>query len=161
MLVDVDPQIQRARLKERGHTEEQIETRINGQYSTPLKQEVLESRISADEYGNIVHLQNNGDNSAEIESKFIEMLSVVDIFGELRMKSIFAELGIEHKFQEIYSNLKSQYDSPSRLYHDWSHIVACMNKLYNIKHEIANEDFIVLFLSLLFHDVIYDTSNAS
>lgn len=159
LLIDVDPQEQRKRLQGRGHTDEQIETRINSQFSTELKQEVMEQRIKEEEYGNIVHLNNNGNNEAEIEKKFNEMLSVVDVFWELRMKSVFADLGIEQKFLEIYAKLKLQYDSPSRLYHDWSHIVECMNKLYNIKHMISKEDFVVIFLSLLFHDVVFESSH--
>ena len=124
-----------------------------------MKQEVMENRITEDEYGNIVHLKNNGENSAEIEKKFNEMLSVVDIFGELRMKSVFTELRIESGFPEVYKTLKSQYDTPARLYHDWSHVVECMNKLSPIQHLLSKEDFVVLFLSLLFHDMVYEPSN--
>ena len=159
LLIDVDPEIQRARLRERGHTDEQVETRIKSQFSTEMKQEAMEKRISEDEYGNIVHLHNNGNNEAEIEKKFNEMLSAIDIFGALRMKSIFTQLGIEDAFMEVYTQLKSKYDTPSRVYHDRSHIVDCMNKLYHLKPTMTDEEFQTLFLAFLFHDVVYESMN--
>jgi len=49
------------------------------------------------------------------------------------------------------------YDTSERLYHNWFHIIACLNILYEIKKSISHEEFIALFFAILFHDAIYSS----
>lgn len=54
--------------------------------------------------------------------------------------------------------MKSLYDSFERAYHNRFHITHCLDQLYQVKKDIDEESFMLLFLALIFHDVVYDTS---
>lgn len=156
VVIWVDSKIQEKRLTWRWHNSDEIKRRINSQFSSLEKQEIIEEEIHNTKYGKLLPFINNGDNALEIEQMFFQMLSNVDIYWELRIKSVLHELWISGKFQEIYNSLKLQYDAPERAYHNWSHIVDCLDKLYQVKHVITQEDFHKIFFSILYHDVIYN-----
>jgi predicted metal-dependent HD superfamily phosphohydrolase len=86
------------------------------------------------------------------------MLSNVDIYWGLRIKSIFQKLWIAEKWQQLYKEIKALYDTPERRYHNWFHIVACLNNLYEIKEKISEDDFNILFFAIIFHDCIYNAT---
>ena len=48
------------------------------------------------------------------------------------------------------------YSETDRYYHDLTHIVACQNKLAPYRDR---EDYLQLFLAVLWHDLIYDTKS--
>jgi predicted metal-dependent HD superfamily phosphohydrolase len=50
------------------------------------------------------------------------------------------------------------YDNPDRLYHNWFHVVACLNELYEVKEYLFNEEFIPLVFAIIFHDAVYNSS---
>ncbi|MCK9272898.1 pantetheine-phosphate adenylyltransferase [Candidatus Gracilibacteria bacterium] len=158
VLIGVDKQVQQTRLSGRGHNSKQIETRINSQFSTSKKREVLGQKIEKTGYGNAIEFENNGNNSTQIKKIFNQMLSSVDVFGELRIKSVLAKLGMEDKWLEIYGKIKPMYDNPDRLYHNWFHVVACLNELYEVKEYLFNEEFIPLVFAIIFHDAVYNSS---
>ncbi len=155
LLIWVDEQVQSDRLKWRWHDNDEIQRRINSQYSSEKKQAILQSNIQSDKYGSLLNIENNGDNSEEIEALFLQMVSNVDIYGELRIQSMFEKLNIWDKFLKTYHMLKSMHDSPERAYHNWFHIVACLNHLYTVKSHLDEQGFKEIFLSILFHDSIY------
>ncbi|NUJ97787.1 pantetheine-phosphate adenylyltransferase [Candidatus Gracilibacteria bacterium] len=158
VLIGVDNEVQKERLSGRNLDNEQIERRVKNQFSTDRKKEVISASIKTTGYGNLVDFDNNGNNDdLIIEEKFNQMLCTVDIYGELRMKSVFTKLGIEDKWIDIYAKLKPMYDTSERLYHNWFHIIACLNILYEIKKSISHEEFIALFFAILFHDAIYSS----
>lgn len=161
VLIWVDEEVQQYRLSGRNLGNEQIERRLKSQFSTTKKRQIISNEMKSTWYGNLIDFENNWDNEGEIEEKFNKILSSVDVFWELRIKSIFNKLWIEDKWLDIYAKLKPMYDGPERLYHNWFHIVACLNELYEIKKNMSEEDFIVLFFSILFHDAIYNSKAKS
>lgn len=80
VVVDVAPEVQKQRLADRGHTPEQIETRIQSQFSTEAKLEKIHQEIEKAEYGKILSIENNGNNEQEIDQLFNQMVAQVDIF---------------------------------------------------------------------------------
>lgn len=157
VLVWVDDKVQQERLSARGLDSEQIERRINSQFTTEKKREIISSNIKKTWYWKLLDFENNRDNELEIEVQFNKMLCNVDVFGEIRIRSIFKRLGIENKWLDIYSIVKPMYDTPDRLYHNWFHIVSCLDELYEIKRIIPENDFLTLFFAILFHDAVYDS----
>jgi len=158
VLVWVNHETQQHRLSERDLSGEQIETRIKSQYSNELKKSKISEHIQDSWYGYLNEFENSGANAPEISQLFDKVLSSVDIFWELRIQSVFHSLGKEALWQDLYAKLKLCYDDPKRLYHNWFHIVACLNHLYEIKSILHQDDFHQLFLAILFHDSIYDIS---
>jgi dephospho-CoA kinase len=80
VVVDVDPEVQKQRLAGRGHTPEEIEARIQSQFSTEAKLEKINQEIEKTAYGKILSIKNNGDNEQEIDQLFNQMVAQVDIF---------------------------------------------------------------------------------
>jgi len=161
VVVWVNQQTQQERLsKHRGLGFEQIERRVNSQFSTEMKKKVIQKQIDGDWYWDLIDIENNWNSDEEIKQAFNRMVSLLDVFGELRIQSVLSKLGFWDKFIELYWKLKPLHDTPERLYHNWFHIVDCLNKLYEIKHELEEDEFIVLFFAILFHDSVYNT-NAS
>lgn len=157
VLIWVNERTQQERLASRWLNLEQIERRVNSQFSTNRKKQALSKSISDEWYWNVVDLENNWKNETEIEDSFNKMLCGVDVFWELRIKSVFRMIWMEEKWLDIYAVLKPMYDGPERLYHNWFHIVSCLNMLYDIKNHISKDEFIALFFAILFHDAIYDS----
>ena len=160
VLVWVSKEVQRDRLwNSRNHNEEELERRINSQFSTEKKSEIINSQINEKKYWNLESIENNWNNDEEIKILFNKVLSNVDLYWELRIKSVLKTLQLEDKFEKLYWDLKKKHDTVERMYHSWSHIVDCLNKLYKIKHTITDDEFNKLFFAFLFHDVIYNAQN--
>jgi len=159
VLIWVDSKIQQERLAERWHTPEQIHRRVGSQFSTALKKSTISDNIDETWYGSLVEFGNNWDNDSQIKSNFNKMLCNVDIYWELRIKSVFEKLWMAEKSKEIFEKIKPLYDTSERLYHNWFHVVSCLNHLYEIKEEISEDDFTSLFFAIIFHDSIYDVKN--
>ncbi|MDR2540271.1 MAG: hypothetical protein LBD11_00365 [Candidatus Peribacteria bacterium] len=67
-------------------------------------------------------------------------------------------MGLADKYNDIYMRLKSFHDTPERLHHDWSHIVACLDELYEVKSFFSERVFLNLFFAILLHDVVYSAT---
>jgi len=158
VLVWVDKEIQAERLKERWHDNDEIARRLGSQYTTEKKRDILLGNIKRSKYGSLLDFENNWDNADEIERQFFKMVNKADIYGELRIKSVLGKLGIEDKFLEIYSTVKKPHDGVERAYHNWFHIVACFNHLYDVKNDIDEKSFNELMFAFMFHDIVYDAS---
>lgn len=156
VLIWVSPQIQQERLASRWLDGQQIHTRVNSQFSTQAKEEVIQKSIREKWHWEITSLENNWGNDIEIRQAFFKMVSSVDLFAELRIKSVLSKIGHWEKWLELYGKIKPLHDSPERAHHSWFHIVDCINKLYEIKSQISNEEFVSIFLAFLFHDSVYD-----
>lgn len=124
------------------------------------KKSFFQNQITQDRYGELIDIREiksieKTDN--QVETLFDRMLSCLDIFGELRISSLLSQRGLKENFSEIYW-VKSLYDSFERAYHNRFHITHCLDQLYQVKKDIDEESFMLLFLALIFHDVVYDTS---
>ena len=158
VLVWVDQKVQAERLKGRWHDNDEIARRLGSQYTTEKKKDILLGNINRSKYGSLLDFENNWDNADEIERQFFKMVNKADIYGELRIKSVLKKLWIEDKFLEIYSLVKTPHDWVERAYHNWFHIVACFNHLYDIKNDIDEKGFHELMFAFMFHDIVYDAS---
>lgn len=158
ILIWVNPKIQKERLKGRWHDEDEIKRRIWSQLSTLEKKEIISNKIKSLWYWNLIEIENNWNNEKQIRETFNKIICSVDIFGELRIKSLLSKLGIKNEKNSIFKEVKALYDTPDRLYHNWFHIINCLNGLYEIKEDINDYDFIVLFFAIIFHDVIYTST---
>lgn len=156
VLVWVDSDIQKERLSGRWHSDEEIDRRINSQFTSANKKEKLEENIDSSWYGKISEIKNNWNNSYYIEKTFNDMLCNVDIYWELRIKSVMTKLWLEDKWLDLYAKVKPLHDDSSRMYHNWFHIVSWLNHLYEVKEELSEEEFIELFFAFIFHDSIYN-----
>ena len=156
ILIDVDWNIQKERLKWRGHTEQEIERRVNSQFDTDMKKTILDESIADNAHWKAMLFANNDASWKEIKNQFFQMLEEVDAYWELRMQAFFQENGIWERYLEVYSELKQLYDTPERLYHNWSHIVMWINEIYKLRDELSAESFMELFFAFLYHDVIYN-----
>src|SRR5436305_5797455 len=53
--------------------------------------------------------------------------------------------------RSVLERAYAAYQSPGRQYHNWSHVIACVQQLRTVRCERPR----VLFLALLFHDAVY------
>lgn len=74
---------------------------------------------------------------------------------------MLSQMGLADKFNEVYFPLKALHDTPERLHHDWSHIVECLNALYEAKSLFSERVFLHLFFAILLHDVVYSATAPS
>lgn len=77
ILLDVNNYYQTLRLKERGYTPEQIQTRVDAQYDTNKKEKVIEHQIKKDRYGKCHRIDTNGvtiDHTVEHVHSIIKAL---------------------------------------------------------------------------------------
>lgn len=65
VLVEVEKSVQLARLQERGYTQEQINNRLNSQYTTALKEEMILKNIQQDNFGRIWKIDNSSEAAQE------------------------------------------------------------------------------------------------
>jgi|SRR3989339_573143 len=80
MLLGCDSQSQRRRLNGRGLTDEQITRRIASQYNFAKKKEIIQQKISEDDNGQIIELDNSDNSPKEnIENAFLKVLDVMGV----------------------------------------------------------------------------------
>ena len=71
ILVNTDTENQLNRMNERSYSEEQIKQRMNGQYSSSLKEEYVKNTIIKDGCGNIYKFENSVEgNESELKNLF-------------------------------------------------------------------------------------------
>ncbi len=159
VLVDTDDKSQEERLLWRWLTSEQIDHRVSSQFSADAKKQSIRERIYENHYGTLTEIDNSSSsNETVISEAFTKMVSNIDVFGELRIKSILAELEMRERYGEIIAQVKSLYDWPERMYHNWFHIVASIQELLQIRELLTSSEFAELFYAILFHDTIYNAT---
>jgi len=76
VLVTVDFQIQKERLMTRGYTEEQINHRLNSQFTQSLKKQMISKSIEEDYHGNLWTFENSqSDNLTNLQELFHNLLN--------------------------------------------------------------------------------------
>ncbi|MGH1336834.1 MAG: pantetheine-phosphate adenylyltransferase [Aureispira sp.] len=80
VLVEVDKAVQLARLQERGYSKMQIANRLNSQYTTALKEEMILKNIQQDNFGRIWKVDNSREEACEQYEGLLE-----DILGALQV----------------------------------------------------------------------------
>ncbi len=137
LLIDVDKEIQEKRLRWRGYSDEMIKNRIESQYTTKWKHQILEKDIQ--KYNNaweIIPMMNNDASPAEIKKKYFDFLAATDVDGRLRFHSVLHRLGTEkievgHDLKhDMYEWLRDRLLENARYYHNLFHIIEFL-KLFN------------------------------
>ncbi|TCI90550.1 pantetheine-phosphate adenylyltransferase [Tenacibaculum sp. M341] len=83
VLVDVDKESQNKRLNNRGYTTEQIENRLNSQYTFELKEKMISDSIARDNHGIIWKINNSSDeNDEQIKELFSNIIQTLNIKTE-------------------------------------------------------------------------------
>jgi len=105
-------------------------------------------------------LENNS-SFRDTRKTFFRILNQIDRFGDMRATLILTFLGIQDKHDVIISELRKLYDAPGRYYHTWEHIIACLEKLFEIATELSlsDEDIAIIGGAILFHDEIYEVTS--
>ncbi|HAS41096.1 MAG TPA: hypothetical protein DCS93_11485 [Microscillaceae bacterium] len=76
VLVTVDSQVQKERLIARGYTEEQINHRLNSQFTQSLKEQMITKSIAGDCHGNLWTFENSqSDNLTNLQKLFHNLLN--------------------------------------------------------------------------------------
>ncbi|MBN2053119.1 pantetheine-phosphate adenylyltransferase [Candidatus Woesearchaeota archaeon] len=154
-FITVDKKVQAQRMiNERKLTSEQIERRLNSQYTGAQKKAKLEERIRADHHGTIWTLDTTNNPSIDdVEKIFDKIIKDIDIYGELRFMSFWNRLGADGKYYDAYTRIRDEMLKPHRHYHTLSHIVSMLNEFDNLKHMLQNPDQVEF--SIWTHDYSY------
>ena len=158
LILDVSVDLQKERLINRWYSGEKIQWSTNSQLNYEEKLNKY-SKNKLDEYWNLFTCKNDDLTENDIRLLFNNLLSSADLGLEIRIKSLLHKLWISNNFFYLYSNLRFSYNEEWRYYHNWQHIIECVDKLYEIKESLSEEDFIKLFLAILFHDIFYSSNN--
>lgn len=103
----------------------------------------------------------NDSSFRDTRKTFFRILNQIDRFGDMRATLILTFLGIQDDHDSIISDLRKLYDAPGRYYHTWEHIIACLEKLFEIATELSlsDEDMAIIGGAILFHDEIYEVTS--
>ncbi len=109
LLMDIDPETQTQRLRNRGHDDAEIARRVSSQFSTQAKAEIFENAIANDRRGSLIKV-NGKSTDKELEQTFNLLLTKIDTFGELRFTGLLNRLGIQEDPKKMFSQLRDLYD---------------------------------------------------
>lgn len=61
----------------------------------------------------------------------------------------------------MIAELRNLYNAKGRYYHNWGHITACLTELFDItiSQNLSDDEIAIIGASILFHDIVYDTSD--
>ena len=74
-----------------------------------------------------------------------------------RFAGILNSFGTPIESQQIFKTLLESYSKPNRYYHNFNHIISCLNQFDRVKNSIQN--VIEVELALWFHDIVYNTKS--
>jgi pantetheine-phosphate adenylyltransferase len=154
ILVTADRESQKRRLRERHLTTKQIQKRLQSQFNTEQKKEHILSQIESTSHGKM-WLVDNSDNTdaSEIQRLFDDIISTVDIYGELRFKSLWERLTCRTSYRDEYDRIVALYSEGTRYYHTLSHIVQGLQEFTEVKNLLKDPDAVEC--AWWFHDSIY------
>jgi predicted metal-dependent HD superfamily phosphohydrolase len=72
----------------------------------------------------------------------------------LRWHSFWAAAGARGEEARFFADLDSRYSEPHRHYHDWRHVLACLDELDAARASCA--DPLAVELALWYHDAVHD-----
>ncbi len=132
---------------------------IEGQPTRQETEAILASSIEKDNNGSVTHIDNSA-TGPDIRKTLFKTLNAIDTFGELRAELILKLLNIKGDIREHINHFRSAYNSPSRYYHSWEHIVEGFTTLFDMacEMEISDEDLAIIGGSILFHDFFYEVN---
>jgi pantetheine-phosphate adenylyltransferase/dephospho-CoA kinase len=153
VLVTTDRQSQERRLKERNFTEEQVKRRLDSQYTTERKKEMINRAISEQKQGRLWEIDNSDGLDPQLDVLFDEMIEYIDQYGQLRFMGLWKRIDADGTSDSEYERLVDTYLQPHRVYHSLSHIVSGLSDIARVRHLMENPDQ-VLF-AWFYHDYVY------
>jgi dephospho-CoA kinase/pantetheine-phosphate adenylyltransferase len=156
VVVDVDSNEQRRRLQERvdkGYmTQDQLERRINSQFTSKRKREIFENWIIQSNQGKIWDVNTtNQVSESDYENLFNNIVKSLDIYGELRFAALWNRINGDGFYHEPYRKIFSPYMDPRRYWHTWTHIMMGVNAHDNFSQFADNPDAVLA--SWFCHDI--------
>lgn len=155
IIVETDKETQVKRISKRDNLDsQQIKRRIESQYNTEKKKELLQEKIEKDSRWKIVSYENKDNtNQDSISELFFQTLIASDIDWWLRVKWLLKRNNIPWDHDKIFKEIQSLYFQNENFHHHRLHIVSCLNDFYEIRHMSENPD--VLERAIIFHDIVY------
>jgi len=156
LLVTADEATTRKRLKDRDNLDEAGHmARKSIQLSTGEKRMAIAELQRSDRWGRLIELENNLDTDVitQVKEAANQVLSVLDIYGKLRIPQVLKTLGFEDP-ESIYMEIKADHDRAETPYHCWEHIMHGLDLLWEYRDEIPNFEWVVF--AWLNHDRVYD-----
>lgn len=160
ILVTADKKSQKRRLMERKLTREQIKKRLESQFNMIQKKENLLAQISENSCGKLWLFDNSDlpdindtERHKEEYELFDEIVRSVDIYGELRFKSLWKRLHISGSYQDEYDKIIQAYAESRRTYHSLSHIIHGLEYLNDIRNKLTLPDEVEC--AWWYHDIVY------
>jgi len=158
ILVKTNKNSQIRRLKERKLKQKQIQKRIESQFNTKQKKEQLKSQIEKGSFGKMWVLDNSDDSDEKkLDELFNNIVTEIDVYGELRFMSLWDRLGIKEPYLKEYTNLINRYSENHRYYHTLKHIVDGLNEYQKVKDKCKNPNLVEF--AWWYHDAIYKTKS--
>lgn len=141
LLVEIDPAEAQRRIESRDNLQEgQAQRRASSQLTQEEKAHRIQSRIDADNHGNLDFVQGGPSlTEAAIEQAFDKMLERIDIFGEMRVTGFFKTLGVAAA-GDAYTALRKIYSGDDRFYHTLARVVDGLNALPDIAPYIQDKE---------------------
>ncbi len=160
ILVTADKKSQKRRLEGRSLDAHQIETRLASQFNEREKRERLLSEIDKSGQGRLWTYENSdSSDESRLELLFDEVISELDIFGELRFQSMWKRLGIDRPFSSEYERVVGEYSSPKREYHTLSHVLSGLDELCEVKNLVSEP--LAIECAWWYHDIVYDPMSST
>lgn len=165
LLVSTDDDTRAERILKRSEkagkilTGEQVRAQMNVQKTTEYQRNRLLKVIDTESYGFVADVDNTNPGEREFEDTFWNMVSKLDTFGEIRGKWVFETIGIPSKLaEEKLLKIRQAYNTQSRHYHNWKHVVAILDYIFDPKYQLNNEERVTLSLAAMYHDIVYTTN---
>lgn len=82
LLLEVEKEVQLQRLQQRGYSKEQINNRLNSQFTTTLKEQMIRQQIEQDNFGKLWKLDNSGTKQLDLEKLLKQILEELQWSGK-------------------------------------------------------------------------------
>jgi pantetheine-phosphate adenylyltransferase/dephospho-CoA kinase len=160
VLVTADKESQKRRLEDRNLNPSQIRTRLKSQFDEEEKKARLVSEIEKNGQGKLWAYDNSdSSDTGSITRLFDCVLSEIDVFGEMRFKSVWEGIGAQVSYETEYDRIASLYSAKAREYHNLAHVLSGLADMNEAESE--STDPLILELAWWYHDIVYDPSCAS
>ena len=133
------------------------------QMNGDAKEAEIRKKIAESNNGSILRV-DNGRTLPSSEKALFEILSNVDVFGEIRAGMVLRALGLtEIDASALVAELKRKHEEPHRHYHTWEHVVELLDHLFDAAVELglSDDEIGLLGTAALTHDAVYEVDSTN
>ncbi|MFH1546597.1 MAG: dephospho-CoA kinase [Patescibacteria group bacterium] len=160
LLVDADENSVNSAVANRDEIDRDLAKKRNSHaLSTEKKRQKIQEKIDDEKYGNLIEIKNNRETAPQnlAEKVVPEILRVLDIFGELRIKSVLQKFKIVDT-DAVYKMIKSHYLEFHRKHYNSDNLTFGLDILDKLrdKLELSDTEFRKLKLTVaqIFRDMV-------